>query len=105
MNAVTDSTPDAPPATGAGPATSCATAGTARATSDHGGFRLVSHFQPIFSLTHHRVVGHEALLRATALTSGAATPPMALFASPWTAPPCCSTWPPTRAATPTSGCS
>jgi len=80
MNAVPESTPDAPPATGVGPAASRAGAGAARATSDYEGYRLVSHFQPIFSLTHHRVIGHEALLRATALSSGAATPPMELFA-------------------------
>jgi len=49
-------------------------------TSDFAGYRLASHFQPIYSLTHHRAVGHEALLRATALASGAAVPPMALFA-------------------------
>ena len=61
--------PDAPPAT-AGPAV----------TSDHQGHRLASHFQPIFSLTHHRAVGHEALLRATALPGGARVPPLELFA-------------------------
>ena len=49
------------------------------ATSDHGGFRFASHFQPIYSLTHHRVVGHEALLRATSLASGAPIAPLDLF--------------------------
>lgn len=30
----------------------------------YGPWRITSHFQPIFSLTHRRAVGHEALLRA-----------------------------------------
>jgi EAL domain-containing protein (putative c-di-GMP-specific phosphodiesterase class I) len=51
------------------------------ATSDYLGYRLASHFQPIYSLTHHRAVGHEALLRATSLADGVPVPPMALFAS------------------------
>ena len=50
-------------------------------TSDHEGYRLASHFQPIYSLTHHRTIGHEALLRATAMGSGAPVPPLDLFAS------------------------
>ncbi len=33
-------------------------------TAQHGGYRLGTHFQPIYSLSHHRAVGHEALLRA-----------------------------------------
>lgn len=37
--------------------------------------RLTSHFQPIISLTHSRVVGHEALLRASDET-GANLPPI-----------------------------
>jgi EAL domain-containing protein (putative c-di-GMP-specific phosphodiesterase class I) len=48
--------------------------------SDYLGFRLASHFQPIYSLTHHRVVGHEALLRGTSIATGAAVPPLDLFA-------------------------
>ena len=44
------------------------------------GLRLGSHFQPIYSLTHNRVVGHEALLRATDLASRAAVPPLDVFA-------------------------
>ena len=36
-----------------------------RWVATHGGYRLASHFQPIFSLSHRRAVGHEALLRAT----------------------------------------
>ena len=80
MNAVPQSIPDAPPATGAGPTAAFAHGGAPRTTSDYHGFRLASHFQPIFSLTHHRVVGHEALLRATALPGGAAVAPMDLFA-------------------------
>jgi EAL domain-containing protein (putative c-di-GMP-specific phosphodiesterase class I) len=42
------------------------------------GLRLDSHFQPIFSLSHGRVVGHEALLRATD-AHGAAVPPSRFF--------------------------
>ena len=53
---------------------------TALVTSEHAGYRLASHFQPIYSLTHHRAVGHEALLRAASLDTGAAVPPMELFA-------------------------
>jgi EAL domain-containing protein (putative c-di-GMP-specific phosphodiesterase class I) len=49
-------------------------------TSDFAGYRLLSHFQPIYSLTHHRTVGHEALLRAASLATDEAVPPMALFA-------------------------
>jgi EAL domain-containing protein (putative c-di-GMP-specific phosphodiesterase class I) len=44
------------------------------------GLRLGSHFQPIYSLTHHRVVGHEALLRATDAATGAGVPPLEVFA-------------------------
>jgi len=43
------------------------------------GLRLGSHFQPIYSLTHHRAVGHEALLRATDVATGAAVPPLDVF--------------------------
>ncbi len=50
-------------------------------TSVYRGFRLASHFQPIYSLTHHRVIGHEALLRATDVATGEPVPPLALFAS------------------------
>ena len=39
------------------------------------GLRLDSHFQPIFSLSHGRVVGHEALLRATAADGTPVAPP------------------------------
>ena len=70
MTAATDPTPDAPPPAGAGVA----------ATSVYQGYRLASHFQPIYSLTHHRAVGHEALLRATLLATGVPVPPMELFA-------------------------
>jgi EAL domain-containing protein (putative c-di-GMP-specific phosphodiesterase class I) len=48
-------------------------------TSEYQGFRLASHFQPIYSLTHHRAIGHEALLRATSLASGAPVAPLDLF--------------------------
>ena len=72
MSAVPDASPDAPPPMPAA-------AGMA-ATSEYGSYRLASHFQPIYSLTHHRAVGHEALLRATTLATGAPVPPMELFA-------------------------
>jgi len=44
------------------------------------GLVLGSHFQPIYSLTHNRVVGHEALLRATEAATGAPVPPLEAFA-------------------------
>lgn len=47
-------------------------------TGHHAGLRLASHFQPIFSLSHGRVVGHEALLRASDAT-GAGLPPPRFF--------------------------
>ena len=72
MSAVPDASPAAPPPMPAA-------AGMA-ATSEYGPYRLASHFQPIYSLTHHRAVGHEALLRATTLATGAPVPPMELFA-------------------------
>jgi len=77
MNAVPSPPHDATPPTGAGTALGLAS----HTTTEHRGFRLASHFQPIFSLTHHRAVGHEALLRPTAIDSGAVLAPMALFAS------------------------
>lgn len=46
----------------------------------HGGYRLSSHFQPIFSLSHRRAVGHEALLRATD-AQGRAVPPVQVLNS------------------------
>ena len=42
--------------------------------ADDAGLRLSSHFQPIFSLSHGRVVGHEALLRATDAAGHAVAP-------------------------------
>jgi len=70
MTAATDTIPDAPPPAVAGVV----------ASSEYQGYRLASHFQPIYSLTHHRAVGHEALLRATSLATGAPVAPMDLFA-------------------------
>ncbi len=43
------------------------------------GFRIDSGFQPVVSLAHRRIVGHEALLRATA-ESGAPAAPVDVFA-------------------------
>ncbi|MGA0609085.1 sensor domain-containing phosphodiesterase [Caldimonas sp. KR1-144] len=39
------------------------------------GLELRSHFQPIFSVSHGRVVGHEALLRASDARAQAVSPP------------------------------
>jgi EAL domain-containing protein (putative c-di-GMP-specific phosphodiesterase class I) len=77
MTAAIDPTPDAPLHASAPPPVR----GVAGASSDYLGYRLASHFQPIYSLTHHRAIGHEALLRATHIATGAPVPPMALFAS------------------------
>jgi EAL domain-containing protein (putative c-di-GMP-specific phosphodiesterase class I) len=41
----------------------------------HGGLRFHSAFQPIFSLSHGRVVGHEALLRARDESGAPVAPP------------------------------
>jgi len=78
MSAAPDIAPDAPV-----PALVHATGSphAAPVTSDYAGYRLASAFQPIYSLTHHRAVGHEALLRATVVSTGAPVPPMELFAS------------------------
>ncbi len=40
-----------------------------------GGILLSSHFQPIYSLSHTRVVGHEALLRARNVQGESVAPP------------------------------
>lgn len=42
----------------------------------HAGWALASHFQPIFGLSHGRVVGHEALLRPTDPQGAAVAPPL-----------------------------
>lgn len=46
----------------------------------HGAHTLRSAFQPIFSLSHRRVVGHEALLRASN-AAGLAVSPQTVFAA------------------------
>jgi EAL domain-containing protein (putative c-di-GMP-specific phosphodiesterase class I) len=43
-----------------------------------GGFRMRSHFQPLYSLSHARLVGHEALLRASD-AQGKPVPPPEVF--------------------------
>jgi len=43
-----------------------------------GGLLMRSRFQPIYSLSHGRVVGHEALLRAEDIAGHAVPPPLAL---------------------------
>jgi EAL domain-containing protein (putative c-di-GMP-specific phosphodiesterase class I) len=40
-----------------------------------GDFRMSSHFQPLYSLSHARVVGHEALLRARTRSDQPVPPP------------------------------
>ena len=49
-----------------------------RVYADYLQYRLDSHFQPIFSLPHRRVVGHEALLRPYD-RGGRLVPPLDLF--------------------------
>jgi len=71
----------APCANATAPASRGAAAAVSAVTSVYQGFRLASHFQPIYSLTHHRVVGHEALLRATDAATGAPVAPLDLFDS------------------------
>jgi len=55
--------------------------GSGNVTGQHAGFRLGSHFQPIFSLSHGWVVGQEALLRATD-AQGEAIAPARFFGVP-----------------------
>ena len=81
MTTEIDSPPDAPLPAGARVAPAPGVGGAVGITSDYQGYRLASHFQPIYSLTHHRAIGHEALLRATSIATGAPVPPMTLFAS------------------------
>ena len=80
MTPALDSTSDALPPASAVATVSSRAGGSAPVTSDYLGYRLASHFQPIYSLTHHRAIGHEALLRATSSATGAPIPPMDLFA-------------------------
>lgn len=49
-----------------------------RAIGHFRGLRLDSHFQPIYSLAHRRIVGHEALLRAQTADGSPIAPPRAL---------------------------
>ena len=56
-----------------------AAVGAPAEVSEWQGYRLSSHFQPIYSLTHHRVVGHEALLRASHPATGTVVAPPLLF--------------------------
>ena len=81
MTAALELTSDAPPPAGAAAAASSLAGGSAPVTSDYLGYRLASHFQPIYSLTHHRAIGHEALLRAMSTATGAPVPPLDLFAA------------------------
>jgi EAL domain-containing protein (putative c-di-GMP-specific phosphodiesterase class I) len=52
-----------------------------RWTAQHGPYRLGTHFQPIYSLSHHRAVGHEALLRAHDAQGQLVPPPVVLAAA------------------------
>ena len=47
----------------------------------HGAWRLSSAFQPIYSLSHMRLVGHEALLRAHDPVHARAVSPLEVFAA------------------------
>lgn len=49
-----------------------------RAHARFGGHRLTSHFQPIISLSHQRVIGCEGLLRASDATGQPVAPPALL---------------------------
>lgn len=49
-----------------------------RASADYASFRLGSHFQPIFSVAHSRIVGYEALMRAQD-GRGKPVPPLEVF--------------------------
>ena len=80
MTPALDQTSDALPPASAAATVSPRAGGSVPVTSDYLGYRLASHFQPIYSLTHHRAIGHEALLRATSSVTGAPIPPMELFA-------------------------
>lgn len=54
--------------------------GARPAVAHRAGLRFTSAFQPIFSLSHGRVVGHEALLRASD-AAGTPLPPAQVFAT------------------------
>lgn len=43
------------------------------------GIQLASHFKPVFSLTHRRLVGHEALVRGAPTDGGQSVSPKELF--------------------------
>ncbi|HYJ17907.1 MAG TPA: EAL domain-containing protein [Burkholderiales bacterium] len=49
-----------------------------RATAEYANLRLGSHFQPIFSVAHSRIVGYEALMRAQD-SQGKPIPPLEVF--------------------------
>lgn len=49
-----------------------------RAAADYASLRLGSHFQPIFSVAHSRIVGYEALMRAQD-SQGKPVPPLEVF--------------------------
>lgn len=51
-----------------------------RASTRFGEWQLASHFQPIVSLSHQRIIGHEGLLRATT-GDGRAVSPLAVIAA------------------------
>jgi EAL domain-containing protein (putative c-di-GMP-specific phosphodiesterase class I) len=52
-----------------------------RATACFGPWRLSSHFQPIVSLSHQRVIGCEGLLRASDMSGNPVSPPEVLGAA------------------------
>lgn len=49
-----------------------------RASTRFGEYRLTSHFQPIISLSHQRIIGCEGLLRASDATGQSVAPPQLL---------------------------
>lgn len=52
-----------------------------RASARLGEYRLSSHFQPIFSLSHQRVIGHEGLMRASTADGQVVSPVDLLMAA------------------------
>jgi len=54
---------------------------TGRAIAQLGEYQLSSHFQPIVSLSHQRVIGHEGLMRASTANGRAVSPVDVLVAA------------------------
>lgn len=69
-----------PNAPASGPPGIAGTAALAAPGARYAGFRLSSAFQPIYSLPHGRLVGHEALLRASSIDDDRPVSPFEVFA-------------------------